>query len=131
MSIKVSFDLDGVLYEKPTVWIPLCKAIKLAGGKIGVLSGHTHNSKDRVFAKLEIMGYPKFDFFFGRREEDMPFNGAVRKSQVIKDEDIDIHFDDYDYDFVDTVKLFAELGQEDKVLRVRSVESGKLGHQAI
>jgi hypothetical protein len=129
--VKISFDLDGVLYEKPDFYISLCMALKAGGAELGVLTGHTHESGERTLDKLEQMGYPRFDFFFGRRPEDIPFNGAVRKSQVIRDEGIDLHFDDYDFDWPDTVELFAGGGQENRILRVRSCESGKLGRTSI
>lgn len=125
--MKVSFDLDGVLYEKPKAYIALCYALKSGAATIGILTGHKHSSKDKVFKRLSDLGYPDFGFYFGRRPEDMHLNGAIRKSQIIKDESIDVHFDDYDYDFVDTIRLFALGGQEGKILRLHSVESGKLG----
>lgn len=125
--MKFSFDLDGVLYEKTEAYKVLCRALKSSGAMIGVLSGHRHSSKDKVLKNLSDLGYPDFDFYFGRRPEDMHLNGAVRKSQVIKDEGIDVHFDDYDFDWPDTVDLFASCGQESKILRLHSTESGKLG----
>ncbi len=125
--MKISFDLDGVLLEKPEIYKALCRTMKNGGAQIGVLTGHKHSSKDKVLRRLYSLGYPKFDFYFGRREEDMAFNGAIRKSQVIDQECIDAHFDDYDFDWPDTVDLFASGGQESKILRLRSTESGKLG----
>ncbi len=129
--MRISFDLDGVLYEKPEIYKVLCRALKNGGAMIGILSGHKHSSKDKVFKRLDDLGYPNFDFYFGRRPEDMHLNGAVRKSQVIRDEKIDIHFDDYDFDYPATVDLFALGGEESKVLRLRSAESGKLGEVSI
>lgn len=117
-----SFDLDGVLYEYSGALVPIITSLKLAGHQVGVLSGHRQESEEKDRAKLLSMGYPEFDFYFGRRPEDMPFNGAIRKSQVLRDQEVDFHFDDYDFDHPDTIKLFAELGQETKIVRLRSRE---------
>lgn len=125
--VRVSFDLDGVLYEKPDLYIVLCRLLKQAGAEIGVLTGHRHSSRDHVFTKLRRMGFPDFDFYFGREGEELKQNGAVMKSKAIDEYGISVHFDDYDFDYPETIRLFKELGMEDRIIRVRSVESGKLG----
>lgn len=118
--MKFSFDLDGVCYERPEVFAAIAHALQSAGHEVGVLSGHRHGSGERTLDKLEAMGFPRMDFFFGRRPEDMDKNGAVRKSQVIRDHEIALHFDDYDFNNADTIRLFRELGQECRVARVAS-----------
>lgn len=118
--MKFSFDLDGVCYERPEVFAAIAHALQAAGHEVGVLSGHRQESGDRVLAKLERLGFPRMDFYFGRRPEDMDKNGAVRKSQVIAEEGIDLHFDDYDFNNRDTIRLFGALGQEQRVARVTS-----------
>lgn len=120
--MKFSFDLDGVCYERPEVFAAMARALQAAGHEVGVLSGHRQESGERVLAKLESLGFPRMDFYFGRRPGDMDKNGAVRKSRVIAAEGIALHFDDYDFDHPDTERLFRELGQEVSVARIRSTE---------
>ena len=118
--MRFSFDLDGVCYERPEVFAAIAHALQSAGHEVGVLSGHRNGSGERTLDKLESLGFPRMDFFFGRRPEDMDKNGAVRKSQVIEEEGIALHFDDYDFNNTDTIRLFRELGQEGRVARVTS-----------
>lgn len=119
--MKFSFDLDGVCYERPEVFAAIAHALQAAGHEVGILSGHRHGHWERTKAKLSDLGFPEMDFFFGRRPEDMDKNGAVRKSQVIEDEDIALHFDDYDFNNEQTIKLFGQLGQEPRIARVTSL----------
>lgn len=125
--MRFSFDLDGVCYERSAVFAAIARALQSAGHEVGIVCGHRHESGDEILDKLEGLGFPLMDFYFGRRPEDTDKNGAVRKSQVIADYEIDLHFDDYDFDYADTIRLFRELGQESRIARVRSIESGKLG----
>lgn len=79
-------------------------------------------SKERDIQLMVARGFPVPDFYFGRTEEYMHLNGAHYKSAIIEREGIDIHFDDYDYDYDNssTEKLFKSLGQEEKIFRVRA-----------
>lgn len=51
----------------------------------------------------------------------MHLNGAHYKSAIIQREGIDIHFDDCDYANPETERLFSELGQDERIFRVRAV----------
>jgi hypothetical protein len=123
--LTFSFDLDGVLWERPEVFRPMIHALVVAGHDFGVLAGF-HHSKERVAKireRLKELGYPEPSFVFGRTDGYyMDRNGAVHKSDKIRELGVDLHFDDYDFDHPDTIRLFAELGQEGKVARIRSAE---------
>lgn len=124
-SLRLSFDLDGVLWERPEVFQPLIAAMVASGHEYGVVAGFHHSDERvaKVRARLASLGYPEPSFVLGRTDGYyMDRNGAVRKSDAIKELGIDLHFDDYDYDHPDTIRLFDELGQENRVVRIRSVE---------
>jgi FMN phosphatase YigB (HAD superfamily) len=118
--VRISFDLDGTAYDFPEFFRELAWAMKERGHEVGVLTGHKHESAEHDSEKLVEMGFPRPDFYFGRTAEYMHLNGAHRKSDVIRDFEIAIHFDDYDYANPDTARLFAQLGQEGRIFRVRS-----------
>ena len=119
--MKVSFDLDGTAFERPKFYAELAAALKLAGHQVGVLTGHSQKAESADCRKLADLGFPDMDFYFGRSGKFEALNGAHFKRMVIDREQIDAHFDDYDYDHPDTIRIFAELG-EDRVFRVRSSE---------
>jgi hydroxymethylpyrimidine pyrophosphatase-like HAD family hydrolase len=120
--MKISLDMDGTCLAKPEFFRELMAAMQARGHKVGILTGRKHTSEVACFAELSKLGFPKPDFYFGRTPEYMPLNGAHFKSMIIKREKIEIHFDDYDYDHTDTIKLFSELGQEDRIARLKARE---------
>lgn len=118
--MKISLDLDGTALAKMEFFRELMAALQARGHQVGILTGHAHTSKDHDVAKLVKLGFPRPDFYFGRTPEYLPLNGAHFKSMVIKREGIALHFDDYDYDNPDTMKLFGELGQEERIARLKA-----------
>ena len=123
--MRFSFDLDGVLWERPELFRPIISALVAAGHEYGVLAGfhHTEEHVAKIRERLESLGYPEPSFVFGRTDGFyMDHNGAVHKSDKIHQLGVDLHFDDYDYDHPDTIRLFDELGFEGKVARIRSAE---------
>jgi hypothetical protein len=117
--MKISLDLDGTLYRYPDFFRMLMIALQSAGHEVGILTGHSQDSEAHDRQKLARMGFPPPDFYFGRTPEYMPLNGAHRKSDVIRTQGIAMHFDDYDYDNPETIRLFRELGQENHVCRLK------------
>lgn len=120
--MKISLDLDGTCYYKPAFFKELMRLFLSAGHEVGILTGHRQSSAERDIAKLVEAGFPRPSFYFGRTEDYMSLNGAHYKSMIIDREGIDIHFDDYDYGNTDTIRLFKELGQEDKIVRMKCVK---------
>lgn len=98
----------------------LMVAMQARGHQVGMLTGHRHDAKEKDIELMISRGFPMPDFHFGRTPEFMHLNGAHFKSMIIQREGIDLHFDDYDYDNPDTERLFATLGQEEKIARVRA-----------
>lgn len=123
--MKISLDMDGTCLAKPEFFREFMAAMQARGHKVGILTGRSHTSKDDVMASLSKLGFPKPDFYFGRTPEYIPLNGAHFKSMIIKQEKIEIHFDDYDYDNADTIKLFADLGQEERIARLKAFPPAK------
>jgi hypothetical protein len=118
--LKVSIDLDGTAYENVDFFNGLCWALTHAGHEVGVLTGHAHTSEEKDRERLSQLGYPVMSFYLGRPPEFMHLNGAHWKSRAIVEYGIDMHFDDYDYGYDETCRLFGELGTECRVCRVTS-----------
>lgn len=106
--MKISFDMDGTVWSHMAYFRTMMIAFKAQGHEIGILTGHRHTMKDDDIALLVARGFPKPDFWFGREEPDMPFNGAIMKSRRILSEKIDYHYDDLDFNNPDTLRLFKE-----------------------
>lgn len=117
--MKISIDLDGTCYSKMGFFRELMAAMQARGHQVGILTGHNHTSEAEDVALLMRHGFQKPDFYFGRTPEYLPMNGAHFKSMIIKREGITLHFDDYDFDHADTIRLFAELGQEVHIARMK------------
>ena len=118
--MKISIDFDGTCWSRMAFFRELMKSFQAAGHKVGMLTGHRQEEKDKDIALMVSRGFPVPSFYFGRTPDYMHLNGAHYKSMIIKRESIDLHFDDYDYDNADTIKIFAELGQEEKIARVKA-----------
>jgi hydroxymethylpyrimidine pyrophosphatase-like HAD family hydrolase len=120
--MKISLDMDGTCIAKSEFFRELMVSMQARGHKVGILTGRPDTGQAQTFEQLSKLGFPKPDFYFGRTPEYMPLNGAHFKSMVIKREKIEIHFDDYDYDNKDTIKIFADLGQEERIARLKATE---------
>jgi len=106
--MKISIDLNGTFYYKPEFFQWFASAMQLAGHTVGILTGHNATSETHDRVKLARLFYFYPDFYLGRTEEYLPFNGAKFKCDMIRKHSIDIHFDDMDYDNPDTVHIFNE-----------------------
>jgi len=119
--MKISIDYDGTMWSHMAFFRALMHTMQTAGHQVGVLTGHTPDGKDRDIALMVARGFPVPDFWFGRTEAYISSNGAVYKSDTILKENIDIHFDDYDFNNPETEAIFKEkLG--DQFYRVIKVE---------
>jgi acid phosphatase class B len=123
--MKISLDMDGTCLAKPEFFREFMAAMQARGHQVGILTGRAHTTEADGIATLSKLGFPKPDFYFGRTPEYMPLNGAHFKSMIIKREKIELHFDDYDYDHTDTIKLFAQLGQEERIARLKALPPAK------
>ena len=118
--MKISIDLDGTLWDHMEFFRELMKSMQAAGHRVGILTGHAHDTKERDVDLMLARGFPRPDFYFGRTSTYMPFNGAKFKSSVILKYGIDVHFDDLDYGNSETAHLFQEIpGVWEKVVTVR------------
>jgi len=94
--MKISFDLDGTLLDVPAlkkIFIQLQQA-----NEVGILTGHAEFMKKGDLEILNGMDIkPDFLIYhpvgFGRDEE----SSSIWKSQMIKKNKIDYHFDDYNH----------------------------------
>lgn len=123
--MRISFDLDGVAWERPELFSVIAHGFNdPLQHEWGILAGFgwSPDAEQHVRERLLGLGYPMPYFILGRTVDYMHLNGAHFKSAMIVEYKIDLHFDDYDYDHPDTIRLFAELGQEHRVVRVRSQE---------
>ena len=127
--IKISFDLDGVLYggKDTKNTRALYKILhRDQFTEVGILTGHSHDSEKWDIETILSYGLPAPDFYFGRTPEYMDRNGAVYKSMIIKRENIDLHIDDYDYDYSETIKIFNNSDIEQKILRAKAFNNKDL-----
>ena len=106
--LKISIDMDGTLWQNMAFFRELMKVMQGQGHEVGILTGHGLQSEKPDIDLMIARGFPKPDFWFGRAEEDLPYNGAVMKSRRILSELIDYHYDDLDYGNPDTLRLFKE-----------------------
>lgn len=94
--MKISLDLDGVLWHNQTFFRSLMRGLQADGHKVGILTSHKiiHESADR--ALMEKRGFPCPDFYIGRPLDSKGIDYAVLKSLEIREYDIDLHFEDGD-----------------------------------
>lgn len=94
--MKISFDLDGVFLNNPDFMGTLAIYFKKWGHSVGVLSSRNEPEIKMIFGSFPwdfIIGCPDNSFMSG----DIEFNSrknAEWKAQMIRENDIDIHFDD-------------------------------------
>lgn len=105
--MKISVDLDGTLYAHAAFFRALFRLYQAAGHTVGVLTGHADYGEEHDRKKLGDMGIVP-DFYLGRTPAYIPRNGMHFKLDMIADHGIDLHFDDLDYDYPDTTRIFRE-----------------------
>ena len=94
--MKISIDLDGVLWHNQTFFRSLMRGLQADGHFVGVLTSHKiiHEAADR--ALMEKRGFPAPDFYIGRPLDSRGIDYAVLKSLSIQEHGIDLHFEDGD-----------------------------------
>lgn len=118
--MKISIDLDGTLYFKLDFFREMITKLQ-DNHEVGILTGHSQESWQRDIEKLNSLGvYPVF--YLGRTAEYIPFNGAKFKIDMIRLHNIDIHFDDFDYNNPETIRLFDDPSATDIRHRIIKVE---------
>lgn len=120
--MKISIDLDGTLYSHMTFFKLLWLALKQHGHEVGILTGHSLESQATDRKIITDLGFPEPDFYLGRTPEHIPFNGAIFKIEMIKQHNIDMHYDDYDYDHPITTRLFEESDIRTKIAKLKFKE---------
>ena len=117
--MKISIDLDGTLWAHMDFFRNFMKAIQLQNHKVGILTGHNLENKQHDIDKMIANRFPIPDFYYGKEtDQDKATNGAYFKARKIKEENIDIHFDDNDYDNPETYRLVQQLGIQEKIFKV-------------
>ena len=122
--MKISVDLDGTLYAHAAFFRSLFRLYQAAGHTVGILTGHADYGEEHDRKRLGEMGIVP-DFYLGRTADWMPKNGMWYKLFEIRNSDIDLHFDDLDYDHPETTKIWREAPDE---LRQRVVIVPHKGH---
>lgn len=107
--MKISLDLDGTVWDHMHYFREMMKTMLPQGIQVGILTGHSQESKDKDIELMVARGFPVPSFYYGKTPYEMQFNGAVSKSIKIKEEHIDMHYDDCDYANPETLRLFQEL----------------------
>ena len=110
--MKISIDFDGTMWSHMAFFREFMKAMQAAGHQVGCLTGHNDDPEGRHRNKdIDLMiarGFPRPDFWFGRTPDYAPFNGAKYKSDIILREGIALHFDDFDFNNLETERIFKE-----------------------
>ena len=98
--MKISYDLDGTLFAYPTELLNFAWLMQKCGNEVGILTGRNlEDINNNVLPLLKQHGFTP-DFFIGRDFEptetdwDANIKNQVWKPQMIKEHNIDIHFDD-------------------------------------
>src|SRR5260221_4970468 len=112
--LKISIDMDGTLWQNMGFFREFMLMMQGQGHQVGILTGHGLESEKPDIELMIARGFPKPDFWFGREEADLPYNGAEMKSRRILSENIDYHYDDLDYDNPVTFELF-KVGLKDQI----------------
>lgn len=118
--MKISIDLDGTLYDHPEFFCEFVRLFQAAGHQVGILTGHKAEHEQHDRDKLTVLNIHP-DFYLGRTPEYMPLNGSIFKRDMIRQHDIDLHFDDCDYGNKESERLF----DEDEHARVRLIRLPK------
>ncbi len=74
--VKISIDCDGTLWDHMSFFRNFMISMQAQGHQVGILTGHTNDSREKDIDLMVSRKFPKPDFYFGRLPEDMPFNGA-------------------------------------------------------
>lgn len=96
--MKISIDLDGVLWHNQAFFRSFMLAMQKEGHQVGILTSHKiiHEFADR--ALMEKRDFPCPDFYIGRpkdhKERTDGLSYAALKVKAIQEHGIDYHFDD-------------------------------------
>lgn len=98
--MKVSYDLDGTLFAYPTELLMFAFMLQKSGHEVGLLTGRAIWDLEKNI--LPMLAQNKFvpNFYIGRDFEpeeqdwDQNIKNQIWKPKMIKEYNIDIHFDD-------------------------------------
>lgn len=105
--LKISIDFDGTMWGQMAFFREFMWAMQAAGHTVGCLTGHAERSREADIELMMRRGFPRPQFWIGR-PDDSKEHGGTFKPRMIREHDIDIHFDDCDYRALDTIALMGE-----------------------
>jgi hydroxymethylpyrimidine pyrophosphatase-like HAD family hydrolase len=106
--MKISIDMDGTLWSHMAFFRGFMRAMQSQGHEVGILTGHVAAAKEHDVQLMVARGFPVPNFYIGKVGDEVNYNGAISKSKAILSNQIDMHFDDYDFNNLETTKLFRE-----------------------
>jgi hypothetical protein len=92
--MRISFDLDGTAWKYREIFSKLAHLFKSSGHEVGILTAHGENLRQRDLELWLARGFPHPDFAFYHNNNATPV--SIWKAEVMADEWIDIHFEDFD-----------------------------------
>ena len=105
--MKISLDYDGTIWQHQEFFKAFIKAMQAAGHKVGMLTAHRPETKDKDIALMVARGFSRPDFYIGRPSGTGMGIGAY-KAKMIEENNIDYHFDDCDYNSPKVIEDFGD-----------------------
>ena len=110
--MKISLDFDGTTWQHQDFFRNFMCAMQASGHQVGMLTGHDQYMKNDDINLMLKRGFPKPDFYLARTDKSLPT--AEFKVQMIKEHNIDYHFDDLDFSNPHTIEI---LGGHPRLMR--------------
>ena len=114
--MKISIDFDGTLWHHMKFFREFMWAMTHRGHQVGILTGHSLEIREKDIALMIDRGFPHPDFYVGRTPESPASSNF--KLEMISHHNIDIHFDDFDFDDPETTQVFNSSWLRQKIIKV-------------
>ena len=104
--MKIAFDIDGSYTENPEMFDSLAETLQNAGHEVGFLTGRGEDRK--IETEIPVGFEPDFEHYLGTDPDDPVQLRTQAKADTMREEGIDMTFDDeadWFPDYVTAIKV--------------------------